>query len=142
MAVKGTTFANDFLKLIFNATAIADIAENDSSSPITTLTLALHTADPGDAGNQSTSEIAYTGYARQTITRNGAGWVVTSNSVSPANNCDFPKMTGGAGGVVTHVSIGTGISNKMLYRFALTPNISVVSGVIPRIENTSTLTEV
>lgn len=30
---KGNTFANDFLKLIFNATAIADLAENDTTSP-------------------------------------------------------------------------------------------------------------
>ena len=30
---KGDTFENDWLKLIFNATAIADLAENDTSSP-------------------------------------------------------------------------------------------------------------
>ena len=34
---KSTTFANDLMALIFNATAIADLAENDSSAPATNL---------------------------------------------------------------------------------------------------------
>jgi len=57
---KGNTFEDDILKLIFNATAIADLADNDTTSPATTLTVALHTADPGEAGTQATSETAST----------------------------------------------------------------------------------
>jgi hypothetical protein len=34
---KGDTFENDLVKLIFNATAIANIADNASSSPLTNL---------------------------------------------------------------------------------------------------------
>ena len=79
---KGNTFENDLLKLIFNATAIADLAENDSSSPATTLTVALHTSDPDEAGDQTTNEISYTGYSRIAVNRNSGGWVVTNNSVS------------------------------------------------------------
>ena len=44
---KGNTFENEILALIFNATAIADLAENDTTSPLTQLFVALHTADPG-----------------------------------------------------------------------------------------------
>ena len=37
MAAKGSTFSNDLLKLIFNATAIANIADNAASGPLTNL---------------------------------------------------------------------------------------------------------
>ena len=43
---KSSTFDNDWLKLIFNATAIANIADNAATSPLTNLYVALHTADP------------------------------------------------------------------------------------------------
>src|SRR5574343_967927 len=95
MGSKGNTFENDFLKLIFQATAIANIADNASSSPLTNLYLSLHTSDPGEAGSQTTNETAYTGYARVAVARSGSGWTVTGNSVSPAANIDFPACTGG-----------------------------------------------
>lgn len=138
---KGNTFENDFLKLIFQAVAIADLADNDQTSPATTLTVALHTADPGEAGDQTTNETAYTGYARQTVARTSGGWTVTGNSVSPVSPIDFPECTASPGGAITHASIGTGVSNKLLFSGALTPNITMAVGVIPRIKNTSTLTE-
>lgn len=138
---KGNTFENDFLKLIFNATGIADLADNDATSPATVLTVALHTADPGEAGDQTTSEIAYTGYARISVARTSGGWTVTANSVSPVANIDFGEMTGGAGGTVTHFSVGTGVANKLLYSGTVTPNIVVATGVIPRLKTTSTITE-
>ena len=42
---KSNVFENDLLKLIFNATPIAGLADNAASSPVTSLFLALHTAD-------------------------------------------------------------------------------------------------
>jgi hypothetical protein len=137
---KGNTFENDFLKLIFNATAIADLAR-DAAAPATTLTVALHTADPGEAGDQTTSETAYTGYARQTVARTSGGFTVTTNSVSPVANIDFPECTASAGGPITHFSVGTGVSNKLLYSGTVTPNIAMAVGVIPRLKTTSTITE-
>src|SRR5690348_18210167 len=86
---KGNTFENDLLKLIFNATAIANIADNAASSPLTNLYVSLHTADPGEAGNQTTSECNYTGYARVAVARTSGGWTVTASSVSPAANITF-----------------------------------------------------
>lgn len=138
---KGNTFENDILKLIFNATAIADLAQDDASGPATTLTVALHTADPGEAGDQTTSETAYTGYARQTVARTSGGWTVTNNSVSPAANIDFPECTASPGGAITHFSVGTGVSNKLLYSGTVAPNITMAVGVIPRLKTTSTITE-
>ena len=66
---KGNTFENDILKLIFNATAIANIADNAASSPLTNLYASLHTADPGEAGDQTTNETSYTSYARVAVAR-------------------------------------------------------------------------
>ena len=138
---KGNTFENDVLALIFNATAIADLAENDTTSPATTLTVALHTADPGEAGSQLTSETAYTGYARQTVARTSGGWTVTGNSVSPAANIDFPECTAAPGAAITYFSVGTGVANKLLYSGTVTPNVTMAVGVIPRLKTTSTITE-
>lgn len=138
---KGNTFEDDILKLIFNATAIADLADNDATSPATTLTVALHTSDPGEGGSQTTNETAYTGYARQTVARTSGGWTVSSGSVSPVANIDFPECTASPGGAITHFSIGTGVSNKLLYSGPVTPNITMAVGVVPRLKTTSTITE-
>jgi hypothetical protein len=140
---KGDTFENDLLKAIFNATAIANLLDNASTSPLTSLYVSLHTADPGEAGSQTTNEIAYTGYARVAVARNSGGFTVTGSSVSPAANIDFPKMTGGAGGTVTHFAIGTASSGagKLLYSGPVTPNLSVVNGAIPRLETGTAITE-
>lgn len=140
---KGDTFENDFLKLIFNATPIANIADNAATSPLTNLYLSLHTADPGEAGNQTTNEINYTGYARVPVARSGAGWTVTGNSVSPAADILFGTMTAGAGGTATHGVIGTDPSGagKILWSGTLTPNIIVANGVTPKILAGSTIVE-
>lgn len=138
---KGNTFETDILALIFNATAIADLAQDDGSSPATTLTVALHTADPGEAGTQSTNEISYTGYARIAVARTAGGWTVAAGSVSPVAAITFGQMTAGAGGTVTHFSVGTGVANKLLYSGTVTPNIVVANGVTPQLTTASTITE-
>lgn len=76
---KGNTFENDVVKMIFNATAIANLADNAAVSPLTSLYVSLHTGDPGEAGNQGTNEATYTSYARVAVARSGAGWTVSGN---------------------------------------------------------------
>lgn len=136
------TFENDLLKLIFNATAIANIADNAVSAPITDIYASLHTANPGETGNQSTSEISYTGYARIAVARTSGGWTVTANSVSPLANIEFGEMTAGAGGTATYVGFGTASAGtgKLLFSGAIAPTISVVNGIIPRLTTASTIT--
>jgi hypothetical protein len=121
---KSNLFENDLLGLIFNGTAISSIADNTATAPLTNLYVALHTADPGEA-------------------RTAGGWTITGNSVSPVAAIEFGEMSGGTGGTVTHASIGTSSTGtgKILYSGALTPNITVSLGVLPRIKNTSTITE-
>lgn len=140
---KSNSWENSLLKLLFNATAIANIADNAASSPITNIYVSLHTSDPGEAGDQTTNEISYTGYSRVAVARTTGGWTVTNNSVSPVANIGFTVMSGGAGGTVTHIGIGTAASGAgvLLYKGAVTPNLAVTSGVTPTIANTSTITE-
>ena len=140
---KGNTFEEDVLKLIFNGTAIANLADNAASSPLANLYLALHTADPGEAGSQTTSEVSYVGYARVAVARTTGGWVVTGSSVSPAAAIEFGEMTSGTPGTATHASIGTASSGggKILYKGALSPAIAYNVGVVPRLRTTSTITE-
>ena len=139
---KGNTFENDWLKLVFNATAIANMADNAAASPLTNLYVGLHTADPGETGDQTTNETAYTSYARVAVARTSGGWTVTANSVSPVANIDFPACTGSTS-TITHAVVGTASSStgKLLYKGTVTPNISVSSGVTPRLTTASAITE-
>jgi hypothetical protein len=139
---KSNAFENSLLRLIFNATAIANLADNASSSPLTNLFVSLHSADPGEAGNQSTSEATYTSYARVALARTSGGWTVTANSVSPVANIDFPAATGGTE-TLSYFGVGTAStgSGVLYYSGTITPNIAVSSGVIPRLTTASTITE-
>lgn len=140
----GNTFENDLMKLIFNATAIANLADNAASSPLTSLQNSLHTADPGEAGDQTTSETTYTSYARVAAARDtstASRYVVTNNTANPNQNIDFPAGTGGSG-TVTHMVIGTASSGagKILFSGTVTPNITVGNGVTPRLTTATAAT--
>lgn len=139
---KGSGFDNSLLKLIFNATGIANIADNAASSPLTNLYVSLHTADPTSAGNQTSSEANYTSYARVAVARTTGGWTVTSNSVSPVATISFPACTGGSN-TITNWAVGTASTGtgSILYTGSVSPNISVASGVTPQLTTASTVTE-
>lgn len=139
---KSDAWENALLKLLFNAVAMANVADNAASSPITNLYVSLHTADPGEAGSQTTSEAAYTSYARVAVVRTSSGWTVTGSSVSPAAAINFPTATGGSE-TETYVGIGTLASGAgvLLYSGALSPSIVVTAGVQPQIPTSSTVTE-
>src|SRR5690606_28866490 len=139
---KGNTFENDLLKLIFTATAIANIADNASSSPLTNLYVSLHTDDPGEAGNQESNECAYTDYARVAVARSGSGWTVTNNSVSPAADITFPECGSSSpesAETATHWAVGTDSSGsgKVLYSGAISPTIAISPGVTPKLTTSS-----
>lgn len=140
MSISDTT-ENAIQLLIFNATAWGNYADNTATSPQTNIAVALHTADPTDSGNMSSSETTYTSYARVSVARTSGGWTVTNNSVSPVANIDFTAGTGGSG-TVTHFSTGKtgGGATAILYSGTVTPNISVGSGVTPRLSTSTAIT--
>lgn len=139
---KATAFSSSLLALIFNATTIANLAINATSSPATNLYVSLHTADPTSSGNQASSEAAYTSYARVAVARTSGGWTITSNSASPVATISFPACTGGSA-TITNFGIGlssTG-SGTLLYSGTVTPNIAVTTGVTPQLTTATTITE-
>lgn len=129
------------LALIFNATAWANYADNASSSPQTAIATALHTGDPGEAGSMSTSEAAYTSYARVNVNRNSGGWTVSGNSVSPAATISYPAGTGGSG-TGTHFSTGKtgGGAADILFSGTVSPNITFGNGVTPQLTTSTAIT--
>jgi hypothetical protein len=134
------TFENSILALLLNATAIANIADNAASSPLSVLYLALHTADPGETGTQSTSETTYTSYARKSVARTTGGFSAPSGGSSAlAADQDFVTGTGGSG-TVTHTSVGIASSGATAYILSgtATPNQTVGSGIIPRLTTATT----
>ncbi len=129
---KGNTFENELLALIFNATAIADLAQDDTTGPLTSLQVALHTADPGEAGVQNTSEATYTGYARVSVARTSGGWTVSTNQASNTAVITFGACSAGSN-TITHFSVGVAASGatKILYSGALTASLAVSAGITP-----------
>ena len=143
MAGKSNAYDQFVLDMLFNAvfSDIAGIAQN-AGSPLTNLYVSLHTADPGPAGNQSTSEAVYTSYARQAVVRTSSGWTRTAQSVSPNATIAFPAATGG-GETETFFGVGTLASGAgtLLYSGAISPTIAVTNGVTPQLTTATTVTE-
>lgn len=133
---KSNTFENEMLLHVFqNATLplIGDATGLLASSTAGSLYVALHTADPGEAGTQTTSECAYTSYARVAVARTSGGWTVSGNSVTNTALIQFPQCTGGSE-TATYFTIGTASSGtgKVLYRGALSASLAISSGIQPQ----------
>ena len=142
---KTDAFEAALLDLIFTNANIAHLGDATGvrgSTAAGQLFLSLHTADPGEGGNQSTSEVAYTGYARVGVARSGAGFTRTGNSISPAANVDFGTCTAGTA-TATHFGIGVAGSGTgtLLYKGAITPTIAIAAGVTPRLTTATAVTE-
>lgn len=144
MAGKGNWLSNGLLNAIFQGTTLTGLIENASVSPLTSLYVSLHTADPGPAGTQNTSEVSYTSYARVAVVRTSSGWTTASaESVSPVGNIVFPTSTGGSTPVAAFFAIGDLITGAgdILYSGPITPNITINSGVQPQLTTASTIAE-
>ncbi len=145
MTVKGNSYNNKFHLLVFNNTAFALVGDASGLQPSATagsLYVGLHTADPGAGGSQTTSESAYTGYARVAVARSSSGWTVANSTVNPTANIVFPVSTG-SGDLVTYASIGTASSGAgiILYRWLLTSSFTTNAGFVPTILSTATIIE-
>ena len=121
------------LALIFNATTFTGIAEDDSGTPYTQFYISLHTADPGEAGSQNTSETAYTGYARIAVIRDNTGWTVSGDTATNAADIEFGLCTASPGSSLTHVGIGTDVSGAgtLLLSASLSSSVVMQVGTTP-----------
>jgi hypothetical protein len=102
------------LNALFTATFTgtwSTIAQN-AAAPATNLYVSLHNADPGEGGNQTTNETAYTNYARQAVARTTGGWTVSGTDPTQVVNAatiTFPQC-GATGDTLTHWGIGLSLS--------------------------------
>jgi len=132
---KSDVWENGLLLLLFNNTTFTEVGDAAGllkSAADGNLYVSLHTADPGEAGDQTTSESAYTGYARRPVVRTAAGWTVAANSVSNAAAITFGADTAGVEHI-THFGVGTLVAaaGKLLYSGELTTHLDVGVGVTP-----------
>lgn len=133
---KSNTFENELLLLIFNNDTLALVGDATGivgSGADGSLYVSLHTADPGEAGDQTTNETAYTNYARVAVARTTGGWTVSSNAVTNAALIQFAQC-GASGATLTHFGVGTSSSStgKLLYSGELTSSLAVSSGIQPQ----------
>ena len=125
----------DLLELMFTNLIWANIG--DATGLVSAATpgnfyVSLHTGDPGETGDQTTSEADYTSYARVAVARSASGFTVVGNNVSNTAAVTFPEATGGSN-TITHFGIGTdssGAGNLIAYG-ALTSSLAVSSGITP-----------
>jgi hypothetical protein len=122
------TYENDLLKYELNGTALPSYMTGP-------FYVALYTADPGESGTATTSEAAYTSYARQSIARTTGGFTVVGNSATNAAQINFPACTGGSA-TVTHwglVSSSSG-AGTLIKSGPLNASLVVTTTVAPQID--------
>lgn len=142
---KSNAFETALLGLLFENTAMANVGDAGGLRATATagsLYFSLHTADPGEAGDQTTSEVTYTSYARVAVARSSVGFTVSGNAVAVDADVTFPAGTGGSG-TATHWGLGTLTSGAgvLLYKGAISPSIVCGNGVTPRLTAGTVVTE-
>lgn len=125
-------FETSILELIFNGTTFTSIADNTATSPSTNFYVSLHTSDPTDAGDQTSSEASYVSYARVAVARTSGGWTVSGGSASNVSQISFPQCTGGTN-TITHIGIGLSSSGSgtLLFSDTLDAPLNVSNGITP-----------
>ncbi len=138
MSLSNSAENNLLLHLFNNAdwANIGDASGLQNSAAAGNFYVALHTADPGEAGTAATSEATFTSYNRVAVARSGAGWTVSGTAPTTVSNAaavTFPACGGGSN-TITYFSItvsGTpGATSEIICSGALSSFILVTSGVI------------
>jgi hypothetical protein len=130
-------FESGLLSLIFenaNYANVGDATGLRGSSTAGVFYLSLHTANPNETGDQSTSETSYTNYLRSggSVARSTAGWSVASG-VADNDGVITYAQCGASGATITHFGVGsdsTGAGNLFLWG-AMTASLAVANLVTP-----------
>jgi len=126
-------FEGKILSLYFenaDAANIGDVGGLRGSVTAGSVYISLHTADPGETGDQTTSESAYTNYARVAVARSTAGWSVAAGVADNDAAITFPAC-GATGSTITHVGIGSASSGAGNRDMNGTASLVVSSGITP-----------
>lgn len=121
-----TAFRQGFLDHLFLNSAVANIGDATGlrgASTAGSFYMSLHAAFPGLAGNQTSNEAAYTGYARKGVTRDSTGWTRSGIVISPTSHIEFNKCTGGSAESSYFAGLGTDSSG--------TGNLIAIAGLGP-----------
>jgi hypothetical protein len=125
---------NGLLSLLFenaNYANVGDATGLRGSSTAGVFYISLHTADPGETGDQTTSESAYTNYARVSVARSTAGWSVAAGVADNDAAITFP-LCGVTGSTVTHCAIGSDTSGAGNRFMNGTASLAVAVGITPQ----------
>lgn len=127
-------FENGLLSLIFenaNYANVGDATGLRGSSTAGVFYISLHTGDPGETGTQTTSESAYSSYARVSVARSTAGWSVASGVADNDAVITFAQC-GVTGSTISHVGIGSDASGAGNLFLKGTASLVVSTGVTPQ----------
>jgi len=132
---KSDTWENGLLLLLLENEAFTGVGDAGGLLPSAapgSLYISLHTADPGEAGDQTTSEATYTGYARKAVARTAGAWTTAAGASENTAAVTFAPCTAGSN-TITFFGIGTASSGagKLLYSGALTASLAVSAGITP-----------
>ena len=121
--------------LMFNNDAWANIGDASGLQPSSgagVFYISLHTADPGETGDQTTSEATYTDYARVSVARSAAGFTIAGSNVSNTAAITFPACSGSSS-TVTYFGIGTDLSGagNLIASGVLDDPLAVSTGITP-----------
>jgi hypothetical protein len=123
--------------LIFNNTDVANVGDaaglqNSATAGTTQLTLSTSALTDADTLLTAT-EVAYTGYARPTPARSGAGWSSSGDTISNAALIQFGEMTAGGPDTVVHLGLGLlGSGNQLDLHQDLAADLVINNGVNPQ----------
>jgi len=126
---------NGLLSLLFENANYANVGDGTGlrgSSTAGVFYISLHTANPNETGTQTTSEAAYTSYARVSVARSTSGWTVTSGVADNDAAITFPAAGSGPESE-THFGVGSdtsGTGNLFIWG-ALTATLVVNTGITP-----------
>lgn len=124
------------LDLVFLNTdwaGIGDASGLQNSASAGSFYISLHSADPGETGDQTTSEVAYTSYARVAVARTSGGFTRTGSSMANTALVQFPQCTGSTA-TATHWGLGTDSSGtgNLIVKGALSASLSISNGIQPQ----------
>lgn len=128
-------FETALLNHYFTNAAHANVGDAGGLQPSTaagSMYISLHTADPTETGDQTSSECDYTSYARVAVARSAGGFTVSGNNVSNTAAVTFPQCTGGSN-TATHFGVGSATSGagNLFMSGALDSSLAISNGITP-----------
>lgn len=130
---KATATCNNIVGLYYNATPIANIADNAAASPITLVYVALATASYSVSSTLASNETVYTNYVRQSTARTTGGWTAPSGgATSNVAAIEYPQC-GVTGATITSAATGKSTGAADVFHYGdLNAPIAVSNQIQPR----------